>query len=379
MTKRSNSFILRLGYSLFWDQKKTSFFIFFRFRYLVLFLKKELYKYSFVFLTLNYISTAFIITMSTIFRTIKRLGKISNIFFFNIDFQFFNYISIFYNKIKTKSNTMYLHNSKTYNDNCIYRFKYLELLHFSFQFSLKCIVSFDAYYNMLNFINSFVLYSKLKKNLRNIFFKVYLIKAWIKNNKYFFCLKNSSLITWFYFSKILNFKSLSNFKLFKILIVRKLELFLETLFIFHYKISLNIYLVNILNVLHNMYIFKKKKLYKSKELRKKIMFYYISFYLKSAEFLCKYFGSILLTGKYHLRMIRYCLNNIYKLYLIQLINFYGFKLHISGKLNGKMRKSKYFYKIGKMLLNTFKTKLQCYFLPLYTKYGIFSIKVWLSY
>ena len=124
-----------------------------------------------------------------------------------------------------------------------------------------------------------------------------------------------------------------------------------------------------------MYIFKKKRLYKNKELKKKIMFYYISFYLKSAEFLCKYFGSILLNGKYHLKMIRHCLNNIYKLYLVKLINFYGFKLHISGKLNGKMRKSKYFYKIGKMLLNTFKTKLQFYFLPLYTKYGIFSIKI----
>jgi len=164
MTKRSNSFILRLGYSLFWAQKKTSFFIFFRFRYLVLFLKKELYKYSFVFLSLNYISTAFIITMSTIFRTIKRLKRISNIFFFNIDFRFFNYISIFYNKIKAKSNKMYLHTNKTYNDNCIYRFKYLELLRFSFQFSLKCIVSFDAYYNMLSFINSFILSNKLKKN-----------------------------------------------------------------------------------------------------------------------------------------------------------------------------------------------------------------------
>jgi hypothetical protein len=30
-------------------------------------------------------------------------------------------------------------------------------------------------------------------------------------------------------------------------------------------------------------------------------------------------------------------------------------------------------------LNTFKTHVQFYFLPLYTKYGIFSIKVWLTY
>ena len=379
MTKKANSFTLRLGYSLFWTQKKATFFIFFRFRYLLVFLKKELYKYSFIFLNLNYISNAFIITLSTVFRIVKHLKKVSGIFFFNIDFRFFNYINLFYNKINNKSNKMYLDTSKIYNYNFVYRFKYLELLRFSFKFFIKCILNFNAYYSVLCFINSFIVFTTVNKNWKTIFLKVYLIKFWIKNHNFFFCLKGSNLISWFYFAKTLNFKSLFNFKLFKILIIKKLELFLETLFIFHYKISLNIYLINILNILHNMYIFKKKKLYRNKELKKKIMFYYVSFYLKSAEFLCKYFGSILLSGKYHLKMIRHCLNNIYKLYLVKLINFYGFKLHISGKLNGKMRKSKYFYKIGKMLLNTFETKLQFYFLPLYSKYGIFSIKIWLSY
>jgi hypothetical protein len=164
-------------------------------------------------------------------------------------------------------------------------------------------------------------------------------------------------------------------KIFKLLIIKKLELFFETLFVVYYKVCINLYLINVLNILNNIYLFKTKNLYKSKELKKKIIFYYISFYLKSTNFLCKYFGSVLLKNKYHLKNIRYYLNNLYKLYLIGVINFFGFKLHIGGKLNGKMRKNKYFYKIGKILLNTFKTHVQFYFLPLYTKYGIFSIKV----
>jgi len=376
VTKRSNSSVVRLGYTIFWNQKKAESFIFFRFRYLLTFLKKELYKYSLVFLSLNYVSTSFIIIMTTAFRIIKHFKKMSNFFYMNINFQTFNYINLFYNKINIKSNKMYLNNSKMYNQNFINRFKYLELLFFSFSFFAKCIVNFCTYYNMLWFINSFILSNKLKKNWKIFFIKFYLVRNWVKKNLY---LRKNDLISCFSFYKIVNFKPLFSFKLFKILVIKKLELFLETLFIFHYKISLSIYLINILNIIHNIYIFKKKRLYKNKQLRQKIMFYYITFYLKSAEFLCKYFGSVLLNGKYHLKMIRQYLNNIYKLYLIKLINFYGFKLHISGKLNGKMRKSKYFYKIGKMLLNTFKTKLQFYCLPLYTKYGIFSVKVWLSY
>jgi len=133
-------------------------------------------------------------------------------------------------------------------------------------------------------------------------------------------------------------------------------------------------LINVLNLLNRVYLFKKK-VCKNKKFKKEIFFYYIVFYLRSPELLCKYFGSILIKNKYHLRNLRNYLIIIYKLYLNQFINFYGFKLHLSGKLNGKMRKQKYFHKIGKMLLNTLKTKLQFYFLPLYTKYGILSIKV----
>mgnify|MGYP006103747131 CR=1 FL=1 len=82
--------------------------------------------------------------------------------------------------------------------------------------------------------------------------------------------------------------SLYKSKLLKVLIFKKLELFFETLIIVYYKINLNLYLVNILNILNKLYLFKISFLYKSKGFKKEILFYYIIFYLKSVEFLCKY-------------------------------------------------------------------------------------------
>lgn len=381
MTKKSNSFTIRLGYNLFWFQKKSTFFIFFRFRHLLTILKKELYKYSFIFLSLTSTLSAFIVILSVSFRKLKYFKKISTIVFFNVNFKSYNYLNFFYLKFKCHNNKIKLSCSTVYNYNFIYRFKYLEMFHFLINFFWKCMLHFSTYYNIFYFIHSFNLCKELKKDWNYILLKNYLIKVWIKKRKrYYFSFKYSNLVYWFNCLNVFRSRNvLCRFKLFKVLLFKKLEIFFETLFVIYYRIILNLYLVNILNTLNKLYLYKKKELYKVKEFKKEMIFYYIVFYLKSAEFLCKYIGSVLVKNKYHLKNLRYYLNNIYKLYFIRLINFYGLKLYLNGKLNGKMRKQKYFYKIGKVLLNTFKTKLQFYFLPLYTKYGIFSIKVWLSY
>jgi len=60
----------------------------------------------------------------------------------------------------------------------------------------------------------------------------------------------------------------------------------------------------------------------------------------------------------------------------KLIKFKGLKLYIAGKLNGKMKKSKYSYQLDRYGSKTFKNKtLNFYFLPLYTRFGVFSIKL----
>jgi ribosomal protein S3 len=56
------------------------------------------------------------------------------------------------------------------------------------------------------------------------------------------------------------------------------------------------------------------------------------------------------------------------------ISLWGIQLRVAGKLDGRMRKSKYHYNIGKVQLQTLKTFLNYSISISYTKFGIISIK-----
>jgi len=185
-----------------------------------------------------------------------------------------------------------------------------------------------------------------------------------------------------YQTVLLNYKNEKyKFQIFKFLNLKKQEIVLETTFYFFYKFHFNFYLTNILNNLNicNFLTFHQNKLFLNKKynkrLKKHILFYYLFFTMSNSKLISQYFGYVLLRTKFHMKNIRFCLQTILKLYLNKTINFKGFKLFISGKLNGKMRKQKYLYKTGKFILNTFSSKINFNYLPLYTKYGIFSIKI----
>jgi len=55
------------------------------------------------------------------------------------------------------------------------------------------------------------------------------------------------------------------------------------------------------------------------------------------------------------------------------------QLRLTGKLSGKMRKSKYGYRIGKVQLHTIDSKVIYSSDLSYTKFGIISIKLWILY
>lgn len=59
------------------------------------------------------------------------------------------------------------------------------------------------------------------------------------------------------------------------------------------------------------------------------------------------------------------------------IHMLGFLLRVTGKLNGKMRKSKYHFNLGKVCQQTLNIGLSYNLSLSYTKFGIISIKVWL--
>ena len=55
--------------------------------------------------------------------------------------------------------------------------------------------------------------------------------------------------------------------------------------------------------------------------------------------------------------------------------FNGFQLRVTGKLNGRMRKSKYQYSIGKVSLQTLQSIISYSMTVSYTKFGLLSNKV----
>jgi len=77
----------------------------------------------------------------------------------------------------------------------------------------------------------------------------------------------------------------------------------------------------------------------------------------------------------NLLIISYFINHFFKLQLIPIL---GLRLSIKGKLNGKLRKSQYIYKIGKTNIASFNM-LVCYGQSIsFTKYGTFSVSCLLS-
>jgi len=79
-------------------------------------------------------------------------------------------------------------------------------------------------------------------------------------------------------------------------------------------------------------------------------------------------------NKNHFKTLGFFTTTLENLFFSNSIKFKGFQLRLSGKLNGKMRKSKYHYKLGKVQLQTLKYGLSYSICNSYTKFGIISVK-----
>ena len=63
----------------------------------------------------------------------------------------------------------------------------------------------------------------------------------------------------------------------------------------------------------------------------------------------------------------------------KILNLKGIYLQISGKINGKRRKSKLVFVIGKLPFSYFKSKIEYSFLSKLTRFGSIGIKFWLNF
>jgi len=184
-------------------------------------------------------------------------------------------------------------------------------------------------------------------------------KLVIKMNKSFFMSKNYALL--------IKLKEL------------RLEVLIFKAFDFKFKIFImnslnNLSIKKFLNYYEKTFFLERSRLKKIR-LKRYYLLLYTYFVFKNVELIAKHLGSIMIKSFRHIKSIQFLLNQFYVLYSQEILNLKGIKIYISGKLNGNMRKRKYSYKIGKILLNTINTRVSYFLFPLKTKFGIFSIKV----
>ena len=106
---------------------------------------------------------------------------------------------------------------------------------------------------------------------------------------------------------------------------------------------------------------------------------FIAIQFCTSELLGNYLCRNLSLVKNHFRVLRKFMSTVEKFYLKSRFNFYGLLIRIAGKLQGKMRKSKYQYKIGKANRQVFKIPISYFFGISVTRFGVLSIKVWLFF
>ena len=373
MTKKINPIIVRLGYNLFWLQKKNTFFAFRRFCSLIYFLQQTLKNFFLFCFNIKFIYSSILLKVYNKSKYFYMLNKMRMIQFkvFKLNFlgtENKNILS------KTRNLKFYVLNWNFLNLKQLIKNKkkYINYfnIHFQLIYSIFYIKKYNLYLNWyykLFYYKNLVYYYNIKKlDLFNI---NYIYKSqWIKfknqiNKKIVYNLKNNKL-------KLLN---ILNFKL--------ISLSFELLINIYYNRKYTIIINNILNsFLLNNFIEKNQYKNLNKQKHKIYFLMYILFYFKNIELIVKYILFLINKSHRHKRNIIFFQKIIYYLWTKKVIKFKGLNLSIFGKLNGKMKHSKFYYRLGKFGVSTFlNEKIIYYFLPLYTKFGIFSIKLQLLY
>jgi len=86
-------------------------------------------------------------------------------------------------------------------------------------------------------------------------------------------------------------------------------------------------------------------------------------------------GSLLQVArsKKHIRDLLFFLRIVKSIFDSQIVSITGFKFQIKGKLGGKLRKSKFKYKIGKLPLSQLSLFIVYSSIPVYTRFGVFGL------
>jgi len=348
MTKKTNSLLFRLGISTLWQNKASNYLKSFNFFRLEKVLKIELIKHKWNILAIHWQEKNCYIQVYNSLKVTKSIKK---------------HIFRYYKKTKNIKKL-----SEKFSLNSYFVVSIMKKIKKNFA---KC---YSQSYNFL--VSAFFHLFWIKQKLRIIekIINVYTKKFnWIQINWLLFfsfglkkidCNRKTSLLIQ---KKIVKqkFQKLNGFLYFKVL-----SIFLETTLFYLTKDYKNIYFnhawykagLNFKNVNKNPFI---------------VQSLFLSCVYNNTQLFSEYISSQLELTKNHKRFLKNVILNVETFWKTRKVSFQGIQLRVSGKLNGRMRKSKYHYGIGKIQLQSLKNSLNYSISISYTRFGIISTKFWL--
>ena len=227
-------------------------------------------------------------------------------------------------------------------------------------------IKFSKIINLLILKLPLFFFNKLMK----FFFVIYLLIN--KNYNYFKNLNNSSLnkknkLNLLCFNKI---KILFIFNYIKYFFINKYNLFLKLKF-------------RSVNFKFLKYLYFKKKLKKYQylfKINKLISLFYYNFIFKNCNFIGIFILSLFSSWKKnHFRIFKIVIEILKIFFKSNILNIKGIRLQIKGKVNGKKRKTKLIFSLGKFSLSNFNNILNYNYFSKLTIFGSIGFKLWLEY
>ena len=148
-----------------------------------------------------------------------------------------------------------------------------------------------------------------------------------------------------------------------------LSLFIENKIFILSKRYINIFCNNIWE--NNGLMFKSKIKYKNIFMQELLL---LSCIYKNSSLFSEFIAFCIKKNKNHKKCLKEVVTSIELFWKTRKIGIKGLQLRLAGKLNGKMRKSKYHYNIGKVQLQILMVYLDYNLCFSFTKFGIISVK-----
>jgi len=110
------------------------------------------------------------------------------------------------------------------------------------------------------------------------------------------------------------------------------------------------------------------------ELRDKFFTIFFSIKFFNAELFGQYLATLLLSSKNHLKIFYSVVKFVELLFFNSIIVTKGLRVRLTGKINGKMRKSKHHYSLGSTSTQSLSQVCNYSLVSAHTKYGVLSLK-----